>query len=55
MLDRGYADQVYQLYRETGKGESFKQWLVACRAIKPIPKPMALAVRLAMVKLATEK
>lgn len=54
MLDRGYADQVHQLYRETHKGESFKQWLINCRAIKPQPQPMALAVRLAMFDLATQ-
>lgn len=54
MVDRAYADQVWQLYKETHKGESFKEWIVHGRSIRPVPKPMALAVRLAMLDFATQ-
>lgn len=54
MLDRGYADQVWTLYKETHKGESFQDWLKHGKTIIPQPKVMALAVRLAMVDLVTQ-
>lgn len=54
MLDRAYADQVWNLYRETNKGESFQDWFKHGKTIQPQPKPMALAVRLAMFDLATQ-